>query len=152
MVLVSLNTGLRYGELTALEWPSIDFPARVLTVVGKTAKGAKTRHVPLNDEALDVLTRWKKQTSGGKGLVFKNSEGERIGTVKTAWLALLKKAEITEFRWHDLRHSFASKLVQRGVDLGVVRELLGHSDFSLTLRYAHLNAEMKHDAVARLAA
>ena len=151
MVLVSMNTGLRYGELAGLEWPAVDFRARVLTVTGRTAKGAKTRHVPLNAEALDVLTRWRTQHEG-KGLVFANGDGARIGTIKTAWLAMLKAAQIENFRFHDLRHTFASKLVQRGVDLVVVRELLGHVDFGLTLRYAHLEDKQKTDAVARLAA
>jgi site-specific recombinase XerD len=151
MVLVSLNTGLRYGELAALDWSAIDFKAKVLTVTGKTAKGAKTRHLPLNAEALDVLTRWKEQ-GGSKGLVFRNGDDAPIASVKTAWAKLLEDAKISDFRWHDLRHTFASKLVQRGVDLAVVRELLGHGDFALTLRYAHLEANQKADAVARLAA
>jgi site-specific recombinase XerD len=151
MALVSINTGLRYGELAALEWPAIDFRAKVLTVTGRTAKGAKTRHVPLNAEALDVLRRWRAQGDGA-GLVFRNGEGERIASLKTAWAKLLKDARIKDFRWHDLRHTFASKLVQRGVDLPVVRELLGHGDFALTLRYAHLKPGQTADAVARLAA
>ncbi len=149
MVIASINTGLRYGELTALEWASVDLGACVLTVTGKTAKGAKTRHIPLNAEALDVLTRWCKQRSGA-GLVFANPDGSRIRSVKTAWAAVLTDAKIKNFRWHDLRHTFASKLVQRGVDLVVVRDLLGHGDFKLTLRYAHLEPKQKADAVARL--
>ena len=151
MVLLSLNTGLRYGELAGLEWSAVDLRAKVLTVTGRTAKGAKTRHVPLNDEALDVLTRWRVGYEGG-GFVFANGAGKRIGTVKTAWAGVLKKARIADFRWHDLRHTFASKLVQRGVDLAVVRELLGHGDFALTLRYAHLEPKQRADAVALLAA
>jgi integrase len=151
MVLISLNTGLRYGELASLEWASIDLQACSLTVTGRTAKSAKTRHVPLNAEAIDMLTRWRPEKQR-KGLVFTNPNGSRIGSVKTAWGGVLKAAGITEFRWHDLRHSFASKLVQRGVALPVVRELLGHGDFKLTLRYAHLDDKQKIDAVARLAA
>lgn len=147
MVLLSMNTGLRYGELAGLEWAAIDLPARNLTVTGRTAKGAKTRHIPLNVEALDVLKRW----GTGTGLVFANADGSRIGTVKTAWGKVLDDASIENFRWHDLRHSFASKLVQRGVDLVVVRDLMGHGDFALTLRYAHLEPKQKADAVARLA-
>jgi integrase len=151
MVLVSINTGLRYGELAGLEWPAVDFRAKVLTVTGRTTKGAKTRHIPMNTEALDVLTRWHKYSTGN-GLVFCNPDGSRIGSVKTAWLAVLAEAKINGFRWHDLRHTFASKLVQRGVDLVVVRDLLGHGDFALTLRYAHLKPAQMVDAVARLAA
>ena len=151
MVLVSLNTGLRYGELASLDWSAIDFQTRVLTVVGHTAKSAKMRHIPLNPEAVDVLTRWRPEAQR-KGLVFTNAKGARIGSVKTAWAGVLKAAAVADFRWHDLRHTFASKLVQRGVALPVVRELMGHGDFKLTLRYAHLDDQQKIDAVARLAA
>lgn len=150
MTLLSLNTGLRYGELASLDWSAIDLRAKVLTVTGRTAKGARTRHIPLNPEALDLLKRWRGEDEPRKGLVFSNPDGTRIGSVKTAWSALLDAAKISDFRWHDLRHTFASKLVQRGVDLTVVRELLGHSDFALTLRYAHLEPKQAADAVARL--
>ena len=125
--------------------------ARVLTVTGRTAKGAKSRKIPLNAEVFDVLTRCKKQGTG-KGLVFTRGEGDRTGFVKTAWLRVLEAAKLEDFRCHDLRHTFASKLVQRGVNLAVVRELLGHGEFALTLRYAHLEPKQKADAVARLAA
>jgi len=149
MVLVSLNTGLRYGELSALEWSAVDLNRNVLTVTGKTAKGAKTRHIPLNAEAADVLTRWRGERPK-RGLVFANQDSTRIGSVKTAWLAVLGNASIENFRWHDLRHTFASKLVQRSVSLAIVRDLLGHGDFKLTLRYAHLKDEQKTAAVAAL--
>jgi site-specific recombinase XerD len=100
---------------------------------------------------LDVLKRWRGEGER-KGLVFANTDGSRIQSVKTAWLALLKAAGIKDFRWHDLRHTFASKLVQRGVDLAVVRELLGHGDFALTVRYAHLEPKQSAQAVAMLMA
>lgn len=151
MALLSLNSGLRYGEVAALEWPAVDLRARVLTVRAATSKGAKTRHVPLNAEALEVLTRWRAQGTGA-GLVFPGPNGSRIASVKTAWAGVLKRARVRGFRWHDLRHTFARKLVQRGVDLAVVRDLLGHGDFALTLRYAHLEPKQKAEAVARLAA
>jgi integrase len=72
--------------------------------------------------------------------------------VDKSWQAVLKAAKIERFRWHDLRHHFASRLVQRGVDLNTVRELLGHVDISMTLRYSHLAPEQKAAAVAKLAA
>jgi len=70
--------------------------------------------------------------------------------VKTAWLELLKSAGIVGFRWHDMRHDFASRLVMAGVPLNTVRDLLGHADIKMTLRYAHLAPDSKAAAVDQL--
>jgi integrase len=98
-VLLSLNTGLRHGELLALRWDCIDFNRRILTVEGGTAKNRQTRHVALDDEAMGALNRWREQTNGGRR-VFEISTG-----FKTAWPKLLKRADIAKFRWHDIRFS-----------------------------------------------
>jgi integrase len=148
LVLVAMNTGLRRGELLELTWADLDLPRGILTVRGEGAKSGRTRHVPLNSEAQRVLSAWKP--AEGEGLVFPGDDGRPMANLKTAWVRVAAAAKLQAFRFHDLRHTFASKLVQRGVDLNTVRELLGHSDFSLTLRYAHLAAENKVAAVAKL--
>jgi len=150
MVLVSINTGLRRGELYGLHWDDVDLERGNLTVRGSGAKSGNTRHVPLNVEAVDVLKTWNAQTGAESGLIFTGKTGDRFGHTKRSWAAVLKDAGITGFRWHDLRHHFASRLVMVGIDLNTVRELLGHSDLSMTLRYAHLAPEHKAAAVARL--
>jgi integrase len=151
MVLLSINMGLRRGELFKLTWDNVSFHTKTLTMEGSTAKSGKTRHMPLNTEALEVLRNWKVQGTG-TGLVFPGKDGAPMDNVQTSWEGLLKDAGITGFRWHDLRHTFASKLVMAGVDLNTVRELLGHGDIKMTLRYAHLAPEHKAEAVARLSA
>lgn len=148
MILLSLNTGMRRGELFSLQWNNIDFTRRFLTITASSAKGKKTLHIPLNDEAFTVLQKWHKQTSE-IGLVFSN-KGKKFDNVDKAWHTLLKTAQIENFRWHDMRHHFASRLVMAGVDLNTVRELLGHSDIKMTLRYAHFGPEHKAQAVAKL--
>jgi integrase len=151
IVLLAMNTGLRRGELFNLEWHDVNLSGRMLTVRGATAKSGKTRHIPLNDEAFSTLVAWRNQNSGGVGLVLPNPQsGARLTTIKTAWAKLLQNAGITDFRFHDLRHHFASRLVMGGVDLNTVRELLGHASLEMTLRYAHLAPEHKAAAVAVL--
>lgn len=145
-VLVSMNSGLRLGELLSLKWASVEITGKhpQITIEGSTAKSGQTRHVPLNSEAVDVLRKWREQ----------NPEAERVfpidSSFKTAWAALLVRAKISSFRWHDLRHHFASRLVQQSVPLNTVRELLGHGSLSVTLRYAHLAPDQQAEAVAKL--
>jgi integrase len=151
MVIVSINTGLRYGELSSLTWADTrltDSPS--VTVEAAHAKSGKVRHVPLNLKAADALKKWRLQQDDDAGLVFKSPAGAKIRSVRTAWKRVLKDAGIVNFRWHDLRHHFAIKLVMAGVDLNTVRELLGHASLNMTLRYAHLAPEHKAAAVALL--
>jgi len=152
MVLLSLNTGMRRGEVFSLTWEAVNLNTAMLTVHAKTAKSDTTRYIPLNDEALSVMKEWQAQTGQTSGLVFPNPEGKRFNNVKRSWATVLKLAGITGFRWHDLRHCFASRLVMAGVDLNTVRELMGHGDIKMTLRYAHLAPEHKAAAVAKLTA
>lgn len=148
MVLLSMNTGLRRGELFGLTWDDVDFAHGVLTVRAETTKDGGERHIALSDEALDVLRRWGSQ-KGTDGLVFPGKDG-RLDNVKKAWQGVLEDAEIRNFRWHDLRHHFASRLVQNGVRLEIIKELLGHSDFKLTARYSHLGPNALSEAVRTL--
>ena len=149
MILLSINTGIRRGELFSLKWSNVNFDQAMLTIDGAYAKSGKTRHIPLNSEALNVLKSWRMQTNT-IDLVFPSKDGNRFDTVKKGWKAIVDAAEIKNFRWHDMRHHFASKLVMAGVDLNTVRELLGHAEMTMTLRYAHLAPEHKALAVEKL--
>ena len=150
MVLLSLNTGMRQGEVFNLRWPQCDLARALLTIKGESAKSGKVRHIPLNEEAVSALREWRKQQPDDSGLVFHGQNGLPFNNVKKAWAKVLTDAKIDNFRWHDMRHHFASRLVMEGVDLNTVRELLGHADLKMTLRYAHLAPEHKAAAVAKL--
>jgi integrase len=95
-------------------------------------------------EARAWLKRWRE----------KHPEARRVFDFELgfdgSWETLLKRAQITLFRWHDLRHHFASRLVQKGVPLNSVRDLLGHADIKMTLRYAHLAPDQRREAVELL--
>jgi integrase len=146
IVLLAMNTGMRKGELLSLQWHDINFDNKILTVDFQNAKSGNTRHLPLNTEAFNQLIHWQK-LSGSEGYVFKGRNNEPLKDFPSLWAEILDEANITHFRFHDLRHHFASKLVMASVDLNTVRELLGHSDLKMTLRYAHLAPEHKAAAV-----
>lgn len=154
LVLLALNSGMRRGELLSLRWGDVDLSRRQVTIRGETAKSGQTRHIPLNSEACATLEAWRPADVATHRLVFphsgENRDGKAMAQVNSSWRSLMKRSKIVAFRFHDLRHSFASKLVMAGVDLNTVRELLGHADFDMTLRYAHLAPQHKADAVEKL--
>jgi integrase len=150
VVIVSLSTGIRRNSVLSLEWGDVNFADRAILVRAATAKNDKEYYVPMSDLAFETLSLWHKQSkrAGSGDLVFPSPKtGEKMWSCDSAWEGVLKKAGIENFRWHDMRHDFASRLVMRGVDLNTVRELLGHADLKMTLRYAHLAPENKLQAV-----
>jgi integrase len=145
LVPVLLNTGIRRGEAFGLRWGDVDLSRRMLTVHGQTAKSGVTRHVPLNGTAVRALKQWRGAVAPMPEIVvFRRQEFRR------SWVTLLKRARIENFRVHDCRHHFASRLAQTGEPLEVIRELLGHADLRMTLRYAHLAPEQKRKAVDKI--
>lgn len=150
MVLLSINTGLRQGELFNLTWDMVDISGRSIIISGQVTKNNSSRYIPLNDEAFKVIKQIHDKPHPENGLVFPGKNNQPFNNVKRSWTSVLDKAGITQFRWHDIRHHFASKLVMAGVDLNTVRELLGHSDIKMTLRYAHLAPEYKINAVKKI--
>ncbi len=150
MVLLSINTGLRQGELFHLNWEMVNLSEGSLILAGGITKNSSSRYIPLNDEAKHVMQCLYNKSVLKEGLVFPSKNNQPFNNIKRSWSSVLIKAQITQFRWHDLRHHFASKLVMAGVDLNTVRELLGHSDIKMTLRYSHLAPEHKVNAVRKI--
>lgn len=152
IITLALKTGMRRGELFDLRWSDIDLKTKVVTVKGENAKSSKTRHIPLSPTAIQTIQKWKKQApiqDHTDSRVFPANEDDgRLDNLNKSWATILKSAKVKNFRWHDMRHDFASKLVMKGVPLNTVRELCGHSDLNTTLRYAHLAEDHKADAIA----
>lgn len=154
IVLLALNTGLRRGDIFSLRWSHVDFNNRqIRKVINKTRrKNLKLvpSVLPLSPDAVGALRQWRKQVDGND-LVFPSPvTGERLDNISKAWSGVIKLAGIEGFRFHDLRHSFASKLVMAGIPLNTVRELMTHSDPKMTLVYAHLSPSHKADAIAQV--
>ena len=147
LVLLLLNTGMRFGEASQLRHSDVNLKDRLITVRGEGAKSGRTRVIPMNLESHRILS-----AIAGKpdDYVFPGDDGARLTTVKKSWSALLKVAGITDFRIHDLRHSFASRVKRGGADLYAVQRLLGHSSPVMTQRYAHLQPDDLRAAVEKL--
>ena len=153
LVLLSLSTGIRRNSLLSLLWRDVNFNDETIMVRAATSKSGKQYYVPMNEQVVEILTTWRRQLKnpGQNTLVFPSPQtGKKMDNCKKSWTAVLKRADIQDFRWHDMRHDFASQLVMMGVDLNTVRELLGHADMKMTLRYAHLAPAVKKTAVELL--
>lgn len=134
----ALATGLRQRNITQLEWSQIDMQRHVAWIHPDQAKARKAIGVPLNSDALTII---RKQVGQHDRFVFVY-KGRMIKQVNTkAWRNALKKANIENFRWHDLRHTWASWHVQSGTPLNVLQELGGWSCSEMVQRYAHLSSE-----------
>ena len=138
MAAFSLATGLRRANVTGLEWSQIDLARRLAWIHPDQAKARKAIAVPLNAEAVLLI---RKQI--GKHSVFVFSyNGNPIYQVSTkAWYKGLVSAGIENFRWHDLRHTWASWHVQNGTPLFALQELGGWESPEMVRRYAHLSAD-----------
>lgn len=149
LVAIAIETGLRRGELFRLTWFDVDLEDRWVKV--REGKAGSSRSLPLSDRVLAILTR--RRTNQKSSWVFPNSIGGHLDPANFArriFKPALKQADIQEFRWHDLRHTFCSRLVMRGVHLQTVMALAGHKDYKTTLRYAHLAPDNLQAAIRAL--
>ncbi len=135
MVEFSLATGLRQANVTQLRWEQVDMRRRVAWIHADQAKGKSTISVPLSAGAIAVLRR---QRGKDDDWVFPYRKAPVKQPANTAWIDALEKAKLTDVRWHDLRHTWASWHVQKGTPLPVLMELGGWKDLKMVLRYAHL--------------
>jgi integrase len=146
------STGLRRAELFSLQWEHVDFNTNVLTLTIPRTKAGRVRCVPMNSLVRELLRSLPSRLKGE--WVLPSATGETSldsqNFMNRVFTPALKRAGLRDFRWHDLRHTFASRLVMKGVDIRTVQELLGHADIRMTLRYSHLSPAHLLDAVEKL--
>lgn len=131
---LSLATGLRQANATHLEWSQVDLQRKVAWIHADQAKSGKPIGIPLSDDAMAVL---RVQIGKSDQWIFPY-KGKPIVQIKTAWGKALKRAGIENFRWHDLRHTWATWHIQAGTPLEVLQKLGGWASYAMVLRYAHL--------------
>lgn len=173
IVLLALLTGMRYGEIINLTWQDIDFDNK--RIILHETKNGERRAIPLSDTALELLnglegekhsassllfpkmsSRQGSKTNTKSSITLQKNEIERIqkvqrpAQIRSAWEIALKKADITNFRFHDLRHCAASYLLMSGASLAELAEILGHKTLAMVKRYAHLSDSHKHAVVDRM--
>ncbi len=142
---LSLLAGIRLSNCIGLDWSEVDLQERRLAL---RVKGDKPHFVPLCEPAFVLLANLGPRNEGPVFLYH----GRPIKSWSKAWTNSLRRAGIKDFRWHDLRHTAASWMVQEGVPLDVVQKVLGHSDISTTMRYAHREDSAVRTAVDAAAA
>jgi integrase len=147
-VTVLLQTGLRKSEFLGLRWKDIDLKAGVLTI--PRSKNGEARHVPLTSTVRSILSRLPRALDTA-ALVFPNTEGNRdLRWAEKAFPAGVADAKIEDFRLHDTRHTFASRLAMEGVDLLAIKDLGGWKSLAMVQRYAHLSPSHRGQAIERL--
>ena len=147
MAAFTLATGLRASNVTGLEWQNIDMVRQNAWIHADQAKTNKSISVPLNDNAIEIL-RSRLGTHQRFVFTYQNKRIQRCNT--RAWTNALNRAGIENFRWHDLRHTWASWHVQNGTSLQELQQLGGWSSFEMVLRYAHLSGDHLRSAANKI--
>ncbi len=152
IIIAALNTGMRKSELLTLKWSDVDLENDVITLRQTHTKSKKLRRVPINSVLKKTLLE-QRLVSGSQDYVFLGSHGKpykRQDSLKRAFSTACKKAGIEGLRFHDLRHTAATRMIEAGAPLVAVSRVLGHQDIRTTMRYAHPEDSLR-DAVERLA-
>lgn len=147
IVMVALYTGMRLTEILTLKWQDVDLGRRQIAV--RVTKNGEIRHVPIPQPLIAQLGGIPRQV--GCPHLFPSRDGDPLKRISTAWDAAVARARIEDFRFHDLRHSYASYFVMAGGNLNHLRQILGHKSMAMTLRYAHLSPEHLHAGADEMA-
>ena len=146
IVITALDTGMRRGEVLGQRWEHIDFPRRLLFVTKSKTPEGESREIPLTARLFDLLSARQRK----EGVIF-TYHGNPFRDLKTAWRIVLQKSGIRHVRFHDLRHTFNTRLMEAGVMQEVRMALMGHSSGrTVHSIYTHVELPVKREAIARL--
>ena len=150
IVVLALSTGMRRGEILGLRWRDVDLCNK--RVVIQETKNGERRAVPLVGNSLQLIEKLKINARGAKDdYIFHSPENRtKRCSIRTAWCNAIKRAEIENFRFHDLRHSTASYLAMNGASLLEIADILGHKTLQMVKRYSHLSEDHKADVLERM--
>ena len=167
VVLIAISTGMRYGEIINLTWADVDLSRE--RIILQDTKNGERRAVPIAGQAIELLKQMEKKRRIDTNLLFpkirkgqqadamlqkpnfdKVQKVQKPAQLRSAWITALKKAEIEDFRFHDLRHCAASYLAMSGASLAEIADILGHKTLAMVKRYAHLSDSHKHTVIDRM--
>ena len=144
IVICALKTGMRKGEILNLKWGNIDFKVDCIELLN--TKSGKKRKIPLSAKLKKVLLQIKENNESE--YIFINPRTQKpFSDIKKSFNSAVKNAKIKNFRFHDLRHTFATRLIEKNIDIVVAKELMGHADISTTMIYVHYDADRKKNAI-----
>lgn len=143
-------TGARKGETLCAKWSEFDLDKGIWTKPSHHTKQKRIHVTALHPQAVELLRGMKERARDGAVYVFPGKDGQPLTSIKTSWRNLMKRAKIEDFRIHDLRHAFASRLIDQGASLPEIGVLLGHTQSATTERYAHLSVQAQRRTLGRL--
>ncbi|GJL79733.1 MAG: integrase [Nitrospinaceae bacterium] len=150
IVILALSTGARKSEILNLEWGDIDLSREVPVAILYKTKNDERRALPLAGHALEIVKNLSKVRRLDTNLLFPDQSGKKPITIRTTWEKALKKADVKDFRFHDLRHSAASYLAMSGASLAEIAEVLGHKTLQMVKRYSHLSEQHTASVVEKM--
>ena len=148
IVITALYTGMRRGEILSLQWNQVDLEKDIITI--KRTKSGKDRLVPMGESLKNLLLLLRSETSPSDYVFLYPPTMKPFTDIKRSFITAIRKAKVQGLRFHDLRHTYASRLIANGADIITVRDLLGHYSVEVTQRYTHSNHSQKRQAVETL--
>lgn len=148
LVVIALSTGARFSEILYLKWDNVDFKRKMFYFMD--TKNKEHRAVPISSKAYDLLLQHSKVRKLKTKLVFAREDGEKPMDLRWQWEEVIKKSNLKDFRFHDLRHTAASYLAMNGATLVEISDILGHKTMQMVKRYSHLTKKHTAEILERM--